>query len=113
MSAVLSDLVVPQLGFIRSHQHLSLTNVSSALLFPPIINGSSLPPSKSLPRSLGKLKKLTNLNVDRNRLGSVPKELGGCASLNVLSLRDNRLGKLPAELADATELHVLDVAGNR
>lgn len=70
-------------------------------------------PSKSLPRSLGKLKKLTNLNVDRNRLGSVPKELGGCASLNVLSLRDNRLGKLPAELADATELHVLDVAGNR
>uniref|UniRef100_A0A7N6B8A2 Protein scribble homolog n=1 Tax=Anabas testudineus TaxID=64144 RepID=A0A7N6B8A2_ANATE len=69
--------------------------------------------SSSLPRSLGKLKKLTNLNVDRNRLGSVPKELGGCASLNVLSLRDNRLGKLPAELADATELHVLDVAGNR
>lgn len=74
---------------------------------------ASLSPSKSLPRSLGKLKKLTNLNVDRNRLGSVPKELGGCASLNVLSLRDNRLGKLPAELADATELHVLDVAGNR
>lgn len=68
---------------------------------------------QTLPHSLGKLKKLTNLNVDRNRLSSVPKELGGCSSLNVLSLRDNRLGKLPAELADATELHVLDVAGNR
>uniref|UniRef100_A0A672J4E2 PDZ domain-containing protein n=1 Tax=Salarias fasciatus TaxID=181472 RepID=A0A672J4E2_SALFA len=66
-----------------------------------------------LTENLLQLKKLTNLNVDRNRLGSVPKELGGCASLNVLSLRDNRLGKLPAELADATELHVLDVAGNR
>lgn len=68
---------------------------------------------QSFPRSLGKLKKLTNLNVDRNRLSSVPAELGGCVSLNVLSLRDNRLGKLPAELANATELHVLDVAGNR
>lgn len=68
---------------------------------------------QSLPRSLGKLKKLTNLNVDRNRLSSVPAELGGCVSLNVLSLRDNHLGKLPAELANATELHVLDVAGNR
>uniref|UniRef100_A0A673GUI0 Protein scribble homolog n=1 Tax=Sinocyclocheilus rhinocerous TaxID=307959 RepID=A0A673GUI0_9TELE len=67
---------------------------------------------QSLPRSLGKLKKLTNLNVDRNRLSSVPAELGGCVSLNVLSLRDNRLEKLPAELANATELHVLDVAGN-
>lgn len=77
------------------------------------VSSSSSFTSKSLPRSLGKLKKLTNLNVDRNRLGGVPKELGGCSSLNVLSLRDNRLGKLPAELADATELHVLDVAGNR
>uniref|UniRef100_A0AAY4B1F7 Protein scribble homolog n=1 Tax=Denticeps clupeoides TaxID=299321 RepID=A0AAY4B1F7_9TELE len=70
-------------------------------------------PAHSLPRSLGKLKKLTNLNVDRNRLSTVPAELGGCASLNVLSLRDNRVGKLPSELANATELHVLDVAGNR
>uniref|UniRef100_A0AAY5EIP7 Protein scribble homolog n=1 Tax=Electrophorus electricus TaxID=8005 RepID=A0AAY5EIP7_ELEEL len=67
----------------------------------------------SLPRSLGRLKKLTNLNVDRNRVSSVPAELGGCAGLNVLSLRDNRVGRLPAELARATELHVLDVAGNR
>lgn len=62
---------------------------------------------------MGKLKKLTNLNVDRNRLSSVPAELGGCTSLSVLSLRDNRVGKLPPELANATELHVLDVAGNR
>ena len=92
---------------------VQLTAVKASLSFLLIVNGFCLAPSKSLPRSLGKLKKLTNLNVDRNRLGNVPKELGGCASLNVLSLRDNRLGKLPAELADATELHVLDVAGNR
>eukprot|EP00061_Rhincodon_typus_P003260 g19658.t1 len=66
----------------------------------------------TLPRSIGKLKKLTNLNVDRNRLVALPAELGGCVSLNVLSLRDNRLTHLPPELANASEIHVLDVAGN-
>lgn len=71
------------------------------------------PPSQALPKSLGKLAKLTNLNVDRNRLTSLPAEIGGCANLNVLSLRDNRLALLPPELANTTELHVLDVAGNR
>uniref|UniRef100_A0A8C9G026 Uncharacterized protein n=1 Tax=Pavo cristatus TaxID=9049 RepID=A0A8C9G026_PAVCR len=59
------------------------------------------------------LTKLTNLNVDRNRLTSLPAEIGGCANLNVLSLRDNRLALLPAELANTTELHVLDAAGVR
>lgn len=70
-------------------------------------------PPQALPKSLGKLGKLTNLNVDRNRLTALPAEIGGCASLNVLSLRDNRLALLPPELANTTELHVLDVAGNR
>lgn len=69
--------------------------------------------SQTLPRSLGKLTKLTNLNVDRNRLTVLPAEIGGCSSLNVLSLRDNCLEWLPPELAGTTELHVLDVAGNR
>ncbi|KAJ6661518.1 hypothetical protein lerEdw1_014428 [Lerista edwardsae] len=68
---------------------------------------------QALPKAVGKLTKLTNLNVDRNRLTALPAEIGGCSSLNVLSLRDNRLERLPPELARTTELHVLDVAGNR
>lgn len=72
-----------------------------------------LPPGQALPRSLGKLSKLTNLNVDRNRLEVLPPEIGGCVALSVLSLRDNRLAVLPPELAHTAELHVLDVAGNR
>ena len=71
------------------------------------------PPGQALPRSLGKLSKLTNLNVDRNRLEALPPEIGGCVALSVLSLRDNRLAVLPPELAHTAELHVLDVAGNR
>ncbi|KAI1243705.1 hypothetical protein IHE44_0001348 [Lamprotornis superbus] len=74
---------------------------------------TDLAPSQALPKSLGKLGKLTNLNVDRNRLTALPAEIGGCANLSVLSLRDNRLALLPPELANTTELHVLDVAGNR
>lgn len=70
-------------------------------------------PSQYLPKSMGNLTKLTNLNVDRNRLNSLPSEIGGCSSLNMLCLRDNQLTSLPPELANATELHVLDVAGNR
>lgn len=68
---------------------------------------------QALPRSLGKLTKLTNLNVDRNHLEVLPPEIGGCVALSVLSLRDNRLAILPPELAHTAELHVLDVAGNR
>ncbi|KAK3554687.1 hypothetical protein QTP70_032652 [Hemibagrus guttatus] len=67
----------------------------------------------NLPRSIGKLKKLSNFNCDRNRLVSLPKEIGGCSSLNVLCVRDNRLTHIPAELSQATELHVFDVSGNR
>lgn len=32
-------------------------------------------PWQSLPRSIGKLKKLLNLNCDRNQLTSLPKEV--------------------------------------
>lgn len=83
--------------------------------FIPLLSFATTKPSpcQALPKSLGKLAKLTNLNVDRNRLTSLPAEIGGCANLNVLSLRDNRLALLPPELANTTELHVLDVAGNR
>lgn len=82
---------------------------------PPSSHRPSDPPcsGQALPRSLGKLTKLTNLNVDRNRLEVLPPEIGGCAALSVLSLRDNCLAVLPPELAHTAELHVLDVAGNR
>lgn len=66
-----------------------------------------------MPTSIGHLTKLTNLNVDRNRLFELPTEVGNLVCLNVLSLRDNKLHFLPNELGDCSELHVLDVSGNR
>lgn len=94
----------------------SFPRARALCLFPVLpfpLATTDLAPSQALPKSLGKLAKLTNLNVDRNRLTALPAEIGGCANLSVLSLRDNRLALLPPELANTTELHVLDVAGNR
>ncbi len=61
----------------------------------------------------GNLTKLTNLNLDRNRLEFLPTEIGNLVNLGVLSLRENRLLELPAEIGNCRELHVLDVCGNK
>jgi Leucine-rich repeat (LRR) protein len=61
----------------------------------------------------GNLTKLTNLNLDRNRLEFLPTEMGNLVQLGVLSLRENRLVELPSEIGNCRELHVLDVCGNR
>lgn len=66
-----------------------------------------------LPKSMGNLKELTVLNVDRNSLGEIPLEIGNMTLLGVLSLRDNKLTRLPNELGNCKSLHVLDVSGNR
>lgn len=66
-----------------------------------------------LPSSMGRMKKLNNLNVDRNALDSIPNEIGNCSALGVLSLRDNKMKRLPIELGNCTRLHVLDVSGNQ
>lgn len=66
-----------------------------------------------LPESIGRMTKLSNLNVDRNALESIPMDIGTCISLGVLSLRDNKLKSLPSELGNCSSLHVLDVSGNQ
>ena len=40
-----------------------------------------------LPTSLGNLAKMTNLNLDRNRLEFLPNEIGNLVNLGVFSLR--------------------------
>lgn len=66
-----------------------------------------------LPTSIGRMSKLSNLNVDRNALEYLPLEIGECSNLGVLSLRDNKLKRLPPELGNCSVLHVLDVSGNQ
>ncbi|CAF4996428.1 unnamed protein product, partial [Rotaria socialis] len=66
-----------------------------------------------IPKTIGNLKHLTNLNIDRNQLTHLPIEIADCESLGMLTLRDNRINKIPSELSKLKHLHVLDLSGNR
>ena len=49
---------------------------------------------------LGNLTKLTNLNLDRNRLEFLPSEMGHLVNIGVLSLRENRLVEIPSDIGN-------------
>lgn len=46
---------------------------------------------QELPASLGNLRQLLNLNVDKNQIQQLPSTIGSCTSLGLLSVRDNLL----------------------
>lgn len=48
-----------------------------------------------LPNELGNLKKLTELNIDENKIQNLPQTIGGCEKLEVLNSNQNRLVDLP------------------
>jgi Leucine-rich repeat (LRR) protein len=66
----------------------------------------------SVPEEFGKLKKLTDLRLNRNQLtGTIPVSLLDAESLQVLRLDYNRLsGTIPAGLAK--RLMVFDASNN-
>ena len=68
----------------------------------------------SIPPELGRLAKLTVLNLGRNGLSdSIPPELGNLASLETLSLEGNALtGAIPSELGQLTSVSLVSLAGN-
>ena len=68
--------------------------------------------SGPVPEEIGRLKKLTDLRLNRNQLsGPIPGSLAGTASLQVLRLDHNRLvGPIPTGLAK--RLMVFDASNN-
>lgn len=68
----------------------------------------------SIPPELGRLAKLTVLNLGRNDLvETIPSELGNLASLDTLSLEGNALtGAIPSELGRLAGVSVVSLAGN-
>ncbi|MFE9601494.1 caspase family protein [Streptomyces hokutonensis] len=66
-----------------------------------------------LPEEIGRLKRLTHLNLCENKLTMLPKSIGQLTNLTHLDLRENRLTELPEEIGQLTNLVHLDLSGNR
>ena len=67
----------------------------------------------SLPKSMGRLKRLQHLNFRYNQLSSLPQEIGQLTQLTKLDLSGNQLRSLPGEIGQLTQLRVLYLRGNQ
>lgn len=65
-----------------------------------------------IPRTLWKLKNLTQLSLSENELTSLPAEIGYLTNLTVLYLYDNQLDSLPGEIGKLTNLKKLYLNNN-
>ncbi|CAH2104963.1 unnamed protein product [Euphydryas editha] len=65
----------------------------------------------SLPKEIGKMTSLAELDASNNRLTQVPMTLGDCAGLRCLDLSNNQLGLLPLQIT-YLRLEHLDVSCN-
>uniref|UniRef100_A0A0K0DLX0 LRRcap domain-containing protein n=1 Tax=Angiostrongylus cantonensis TaxID=6313 RepID=A0A0K0DLX0_ANGCA len=86
---------------------------------------------QTIPNSIGRLKKLTILKLEKNHIyhltqaiGSCEQltelflthnllQIGGCTSLTVLSLRENEITEIPMDIGKCEKLTVLDLCNNR
>ncbi|WP_082292438.1 leucine-rich repeat domain-containing protein [Leptospira noguchii] len=66
----------------------------------------------TLPKEIGKLKNLQELDLIGNQLTTLPKEIGNLQKLQYLDLAHNQLTTLPKEIGKLKKLNVLDLTGN-
>ncbi len=77
------------------------------------LGGNAL--SDTMPKEIGKLKKLVNLHIwSTDVSGSIPDEIGDLSSLEVVQIADNKslIDILSPELGKLTNLKTLQVHGN-
>ncbi|MGB6019336.1 MAG: leucine-rich repeat-containing protein kinase family protein [Sulfurimonadaceae bacterium] len=67
---------------------------------------------KTLPRSIGKLKKLQKFPIAGNQLTSLPEEMSRCQNLELLRLSANQLIEIPDWLLKLPKLSWLAFSGN-
>ena len=68
---------------------------------------------KDIPKEIGNLTQLTELDLSDNQLTTLPDPLGQLTQLKVLNLSNNRLATLPDSLGQLTQLTELDLSSNQ
>jgi hypothetical protein len=67
---------------------------------------------RTLPRTIGRLKKLHTIWATCGRLEALPAEIGGCESLRTVYLDDQRIASLPPEIGRLQNLSWLHLKNN-
>ncbi|EMY16264.1 leucine rich repeat protein [Leptospira weilii str. Ecochallenge] len=67
----------------------------------------------TLPKEIGKLKKLRELHSYNNQLKAIPKEIGELKELQMLDLSHNQFKTLPKEFGNLQNLQILELIGNQ
>lgn len=67
----------------------------------------------TLPKEIGKLKKLEELTIANTNLEELPPELGKLSNLRELDITYNRVSSIPEEIGKLVNLRKLDLSGNR
>ena len=68
---------------------------------------------KEIPKEIGQLMQLTQLNLSSNKLTILPDSLGQLTQLTELNLSSNQLTALPDSLGQLTQLQLLFLVGNQ
>ena len=68
--------------------------------------------SAKVPSQLGRLSKLTGLNLNDNQLTKVPSQLGELSELIYLDFGNNQLTKVPSQLGKLSQLITLNLQSN-
>ncbi len=64
---------------------------------------------KALPSSIGKLSRLTKLELYESKVAALPDEIGACQSLRAIEARSSALAGLPESIGRLAALHTLDL----
>jgi hypothetical protein len=64
----------------------------------------------TLPKTIGNLPHLSQLNLERNSLINLPVEIGMCTSIKFLNVSRNQFREFPIGICKLESLQVLDVS---
>ena len=63
-----------------------------------------------MPKTIGGLPHIEQLNLERNSLDNLPLEIGMCTTLKLLNVSRNQFGEFPMGICKLSSLQVLDVS---